>query len=84
MSFRTDILYMIDDATCTRTHIHIHMISHRYAVKHESPKDLLTYHSICLLEWDHGQYATVVETAFLNGIGGYNGRSNWYHDKDEL
>ena len=80
MSYGTDTLHTIDDATCT----HIHMVSHRYAVKHESPRDLITYHSICLLEWDHGQYATVVETAFLNGIGGYNGRSNWYHDKDEL
>lgn len=43
----------------------------------------LTYHSIVLLEWEHGQFCTVVEGAFLNGIGGYKGRSNWYHDKDE-
>ena len=43
----------------------------------------ITYHSIALLEWDHGNFCTVVEGAYLNGIGGYNGRSNWYHDRDE-
>jgi hypothetical protein len=59
------------------------MISHRYAVAKESPKDKLTYHSIALLEWEHGEYCTIVEGAYLNGIGGYKGRSNWYHDKDE-
>ncbi|KAG7346611.1 hypothetical protein IV203_005680 [Nitzschia inconspicua] len=61
----------------------VHMISHRYAHSRESPKDKLTYHSIVLLEWEHGKFSTVVEGAFLNGIGGYKGRSNWYHDKDE-
>ena len=105
ITYGTNILKKVDDGKCT----HIHMVAHRYAVKRESPKDLLTYHSVCLLEWDHGQYmtgtsalviavytsnlssqqivstfsrSTVVETAFLNGIGGYYGRSNWYHDRD--
>lgn len=59
------------------------MISHRYAVAKESPKDKLTYHSIALLEWEHGEFCTIVEGAYLNGIGGYKGRSNWYHDKDD-
>lgn len=59
------------------------MISHRYAVANESPKDKLTWHSVVLLEWEHGQFCTIVEGAYLNGIGGYKGRSNWYHDKDE-
>lgn len=67
------------DAKCT----YIHMISHRYAKERESPRDLVTYHSICLLEWDHGKYCTVTEAAYLNGMGGYRGRSNWYDDKDE-
>lgn len=67
------------DDTCTM----VHMISHRYAVKRESPRDKLTYHTIVLLEWNHGQYCTVVEGAYLNGISGYRGRSNWYHDRDE-
>jgi hypothetical protein len=67
------------DDQCTM----VHMISHRYAIERESPRDKLTYHSIVLLEWDHGQYCTVVEGAYLNGIGGYRGRSNWYHDRDE-
>jgi hypothetical protein len=68
------------DAICTA----IHMISHRYGGKdkRETARDLLTYHSICLLEWDHGRYCTVTEAAYLNGMGGYRGRSNWYDDKD--
>jgi hypothetical protein len=69
-----------DDSNCT----HIHMIAHRYVVQgRESPRDLLTYHSVCLLEWDHGNYCTVAELAFFNGLGGYKGKSNWYHDRDE-
>jgi hypothetical protein len=70
---------------CHRDHLctNIHMISHRYAVNRiETPRDRLTYHSICLLEWDHGLYCTLVETAYLNGMGGYKCRSNWYDDKD--
>ena len=51
------------------------MISHRYARLKENPKDRLTYHSICLLEWEHGEYCTVVESAYLNGMGGYQGKS---------
>lgn len=42
----------------------------QYATARETPKDKLTYHSIVLLEWEHGKYTTVVEGAFLNGIGG--------------
>lgn len=62
----------------------VHMVSHRYArgvAKKESSKDRLTYHSVILLEWDHGRHCTVVEGAFLNGIGGYAGRSNWCYDE---
>jgi hypothetical protein len=61
---------------------HVHMISHRYAIPKETTRDLLTYHSIVLLEWDHEEYCTVVEGAYLNGIGGYKCRSNWYDDRD--
>jgi hypothetical protein len=43
----------------------------------------MTYHSIVLLEWEHGQFCTLVEGAYLNGIGGYKGRSNWYDDRDD-
>jgi hypothetical protein len=60
---------MNEDDICTM----VHMVSHRYAVGKESPKDKLTYHSIVLLEWEHGTYCTVVEGAYLNGIGGYKG-----------
>lgn len=58
----------------------VHMMAHRYARVHENPKDKLTYHSVVLLEWDHGKYCTVVEAAYLNGLGGYRGKSNFYHD----
>jgi hypothetical protein len=61
----------------------VHMISHRYSVKKESAKAKLTYHSLVLLEWDHGNFCTVIEGAYLNGIGGYKGKSNWYDDRDE-
>jgi hypothetical protein len=30
------------------------------------------------LEWEHGKFCTVVEGSFLNGVGGYKGRSNCY------
>jgi hypothetical protein len=72
LSYGTNILQMVQDGpTCT----YVHMIAHRYAVQgRESPRDRLTYHSVCLLEWDHGQYCTVVELAFFNGLGGYKGK----------
>jgi len=51
---------------------HLHMVAHRYARGgKESPKDKLTYHSLVLLEWDHGQYCSVVEAAYLNGLAGW-------------
>uniref|UniRef100_A0A7S1UNC8 Uncharacterized protein n=1 Tax=Grammatophora oceanica TaxID=210454 RepID=A0A7S1UNC8_9STRA len=81
VDFGTSALKTVGDAQCTT----VHMFSHRYAVgsRKETPRDKLTYHSVALLEWDHGKFMTVVEVAFLNGIGGYNGRSNFYHDRDE-
>jgi len=71
-----------DDPVCTM----VHMINHRYASpkKSESPKDMITYHSFALLEWDHGKYCTVVEIGYLNGLGGYKGKSNWFDDKDAI
>ena len=59
------------------------MISHRYAIPKETPRDLLTYHSVVLLEWEHAEYCTVVQGAYLNGIGGYKCRSNWYQERDD-
>jgi len=60
----------------------VHMISHRYAVSRESPRDRLTYHSVCLLEWVHGSYCTVVESAFLNGIVSLFARKNGCRHED--
>ena len=81
LNYGTNLLTNITDpnAQCRN----VHMISHRYAKKKESHKDKITYHSLAFLEWDHDKYCTVVEIAYLNGVSGYNGRSNWYHDKDD-
>lgn len=76
LKYGTDLVEAVTtDDICTA----VHMVSHRYAVARESPKDKLTYHSIVLMEWDHGMYCTVVEGAFLNGLGGYNGRFTLFH-----
>ena len=69
---------MTRDAKAVRAHL----FSHRYSVENESIKDKLTYHSIVLLEWDHGKYCSVVELAWRQGLGGYKGRSNWIEDKN--
>jgi hypothetical protein len=64
--------------------IKVHMISHRYAVgDNVQVRDRLTYHSFALLEWDHGKYCTVVELAYLGGLGGYTAKCNWLLDKNE-
>jgi len=81
VTYGTNMLTQLadSDSKCTQ----LHMISHRYAVKRESTVDRITYHSIVLLEWEHGKYSTVVETAYLNGMGGFKGKSNWIDDRDE-
>lgn len=62
----------------------VHVVAHRYAHgrRGETAKDKVTYHAAVLLEWSHGQFGTIVELAWLNGLGGYGGKSNWYRDKD--
>lgn len=55
---------------------------HRYYKAKESTKDKLTYHCGVFLEWDHGKWGTVMELAWLNGVGGYGGKCNWQDDKD--
>ena len=58
--------------------VKVNMISHRYATGDSTAiRDRLTYHSLALLEWDHREYCTVVELAYLGGVGGYFGRANW-------
>ena len=50
----------------------------RYSVgDKEGIKDRHSYHTLSLLEWDHGKYCTVIELGLLNGLSGYNGKSNW-------
>jgi len=64
--------------------VRVHMISHRYSVGDKGGvKDRLSYHSFAFLEWDHGKYGTVAEIGFLNGLGGYNCKSNWVENKDD-
>lgn len=73
----------------------IHHFHHRYALpggKRESPKDLLTYHAAILVEWESvdkfsnessNTHTTLIELALVNGVSGYRGRCNWYHDKND-
>lgn len=79
LTYGSSMVATVGDDKCTA----VHMISHRYYVAKESAKDKLTYHTVVLLEWEHGKFCTVVEGAYLNGIGGYKGKSNWYDDRDE-
>jgi len=80
LTYGTQMIQDVDpDPICTN----LYMVSHRYARAKETTKDKLTYHSLVLLEWDHGDYCTVVEAAYLNGLGGWRGKSNFYHDMNE-
>ena len=62
--------------------VRCHHFAHRYAKQKETFKDKLVYHGAVLLEWKHGQHCTVVELAWYNGLGGYDGKSNWLPEKD--
>jgi len=65
--------------------VKIHNIAHRYSVgDHEGVKGRNSYHSFSLMEWDHGKYMTVVELGIVNGLSGYNGKSNWLEDKNDV
>jgi len=59
-----------------------HMIAHRYSIAKENIKNMLTYHALVLIEWDHEEYTTIFEVGWLNGIGGYGGKSNWIDDRE--
>lgn len=83
MSYGTNIIKSAietRDPACTM----VHMVNHRYdsPQRVESARDRLLYHIIVLLEWDHQKYCSVVEIGFLNGLGGYKGKSNWVEDKE--
>jgi len=59
----------------------LHIVAHRYPVEKETTRDKLTYHAAVFLEWDHGKFGTLIELAWVNGTGGYGGKSNWIEDK---
>jgi len=89
LTFGTDILKtfekerVISGNSACRC-VKVHNIAHRYSVgNNEGFKDRHSYHTFSLLEWDHKKYCTVVELGSLNGISGYNGKSNWLEDKDD-
>lgn len=75
--FGEDLIYQSGSDVATS----VHMFAHRYAKREENFKDSLTWHNGLLLEWDHGRFTTLIELAWLNGLGGYKGKSNWYDDK---
>jgi len=60
----------------------MHHFGHRYAKVEESEQDKVIYHTGVLVEWDHGEYGTIIELGWRHGIGGYRGKSNWIGDKD--
>ena len=55
----------------------VHHFGHRYAKPRESTKDKVVYHCCVLVEWDHGEYTTMFELAWVNGVTGNAGKSNW-------
>jgi len=61
--------------------VQVHAIAHRYPVDSETLRDLQTWHVAVALEWSHGQFSTLVELAWLNGIGGYGA---WFAKAPEL
>lgn len=76
-----DTLRADDAVTATATVTNVHLYSHRYPVEKPTMKDSITWHSFLMVEWSHGQFTTVVELAYVNGVGGYSGKANWVEDK---
>jgi len=58
-----------------------HIFAHKYFSKAPGIKDGLKWHAGILLEWEDAEYTTVLELAWLNGLGGYNGKSSYYPEK---
>ena len=53
--------------------VKVHHFAHRYAPgagRKETVKASLTYHAAVLVEYDHGQYGTLIELAWWNGASG--------------
>lgn len=72
-----------DDTVTTRTAYvtRVHNYVHRYPVAKETARDRITFHALTVVEWSHSQFVTLLELAWLNGLGGYGGKSNWVEDK---
>jgi len=82
LTYGTGMLAAAAAAKQPETATKCHFFSHRYANETETIRDRMIYHCGVLLEWDHGNFASVVELACMGGLGGYGGKSNWYDDKD--
>jgi len=63
---------------------YVHLFAHRYVKRKETFKDKLIWHEGILVEWDHGEFTTVFELCYLNGLSGYGGKSNWQLDRDSV
>lgn len=67
--------------------VRVHHFGHRWGRKgkRETFMQRIEYHTGILVEWDHGEYVTLVEKTWLNGMGGAKGHSQWLEDtfKDE-
>lgn len=60
----------------------VHYLVHRYPVDRvETLRDVQTWHAAVVIEWSHEKFVTLFELSWLNGIGGYGGKSNWVEDK---
>jgi len=63
--------------------LRVYHFAHRYSVQKETVRDQQTWHTGVIIEWSHGAFVTLCELAWLNGCGGYWGKSNWVEDKLE-
>merc|ERR1719203_634120 len=61
----------------------IYAYAHKYPVAQETFKDMVSFHTLLLLEWSHGLHTTICELAWVNAVGGYGGKANWIEDKLE-
>eukprot|EP00927_Polykrikos_kofoidii_P044522 TRINITY_DN38463_c0_g1_i1.p1 TRINITY_DN38463_c0_g1~~TRINITY_DN38463_c0_g1_i1.p1 ORF type:complete len:513 (+),score=75.44 TRINITY_DN38463_c0_g1_i1:51-1541(+) len=86
MLYGEAMLQKLDECTYSKAPAaFLHAFAHRYpaAGEKETIKERQTWHAGILVEWSHGRFGTILELGFLNGIGGYCGRSNWVEDKRE-
>jgi len=80
---------MLKAATPNKIAKRVYAFAHRYPRKSSfNPavkiRGALTYHTAILVQWEGDAHMSIIELAWLNGIGGYKGQSNFYHTSSEL